>query len=55
MNDEIDPILIGEVDDIEVGTVENFEHDDVNYAIYHLESGFFAHKEIVIVRESTFK
>ena len=28
-------------DDIEVGTVESFEHDDVNYAIYHLESGFF--------------
>ena len=41
MNDEIDPILIGETDDIEVGTVESFEHDDVNYAVYHLEPGFF--------------
>ena len=42
MNDEIEPILIGEVDDIDVGSVENFEYDDVNYAIYRLESGFFA-------------
>ena len=41
MNDEIDPILVGETDDIEVGTVESFEHDDVNYAVYHLEPGFF--------------
>ena len=42
MNEELEPILIGEVDDIEVGTVENFEHDEINYAIYRLESGFFA-------------
>ena len=42
MNDEIEPILIGEVDDIDVGSVENFEYDDINYAIYRLESGFFA-------------
>ena len=41
MNDEFDPILVGETDDIEVGTVESFEHDDINFAIYHLESGFF--------------
>ena len=41
MNDEIDPILVGETDDIEVGTVESFEYDDVNYAVYHLEPGFF--------------
>jgi len=41
MNDEIDPILVGETDDIEVGTVESFEHDDINYAVYHLEPGFF--------------
>ena len=33
MNDEIEPILIGEVEDIDVGSVENFEYDDVNYAI----------------------
>jgi nitrite reductase/ring-hydroxylating ferredoxin subunit len=37
MNDEIEPILIGEVDDIDVGSVENFEYDDVNYAIYSIE------------------
>ena len=42
MNDEIEPIFIGEVDDIDVGSVENFEHEDVNYAIYRIESGFFA-------------
>ena len=42
MNEEIEPILIGEVDDIEVGTVENFEYEDSNYAIFRLESGFFA-------------
>ena len=42
MNDEIEPIFIGEVDDIDIGSVENFEHEDVNYAIYRIESGFFA-------------
>jgi|TARA_B100002051_G_C16596910_1_gene565897 3-phenylpropionate/trans-cinnamate dioxygenase ferredoxin subunit len=42
MNEEIEPILIGEVDDIEVGSVENFEYEDINFAIYRLESGFFA-------------
>ena len=42
MNEEIEPILIGEIDDIEVGSVENFEYEDVNYSIFRLESGFFA-------------
>ena len=42
MNDEIEPILIGEVNDIEVGSVENFEYEDINFAIFRLESGFFA-------------
>ena len=42
MNDEIELILIGEVDDIEVGSVENFEYEDINYSIFRLESGFFA-------------
>ena len=41
MNDEIDPILVGEVDDIEVGTVENFEYEDTNYAIYQTRNRFF--------------
>ena len=42
MNEEIEPILIGEVDDIEVGSVENFEYEDINYSIFRLDSGFFA-------------
>ena len=42
MKNEIDPIYIGEVDDIDIGSVENFEHEDIDYAIFHLESGFFA-------------
>ena len=42
MNEEIENIHIGEVDDIEVGSVENFEHEEIDYAIFHLESGFFA-------------
>ena len=42
MNEELEPVLVGEVDDIEVGTVENFEHEEIIYAIYRLESGFFA-------------
>ena len=42
MNTEIDPIHIGEVEDIDKGSVENFEYEEVDYAIFHLESGFFA-------------
>ena len=42
MNDEIDPILIGETDDVEIGSVENFEYEDYNFAIFRLESGFFS-------------
>ncbi len=42
MNNDVEPILIGNVDDLEVGSVENFEYEDVNYAIFSLESGFFA-------------
>ena len=42
MNIEIEPVHIGEVEDIDIGSVENFEHEDIDYAIYHLESGFFA-------------
>ena len=42
MNDEIDIIHIGAQDDIDIGSVENFEHDEKDYAIFHLESGFFA-------------
>ena len=42
MNEENEPILICESGDLDKVSVENFEHDEINYAIYHLESGFFA-------------
>ena len=42
MNEEIEPIHIGETEDIDQAGVENFEHEEINYAIFHLESGFFA-------------
>ena len=42
MNLEIEPVHVGEEEDIDVGSVENFEHEEIDYAIFHLESGFFA-------------
>ncbi len=42
MIEEIEPILIGELEDIEKESVENFEHEEIDYAIYHLKTGFFA-------------
>ncbi len=42
MNMEIEPVHIGQEDDIDVGSVENFEHEEIDYAIFRLESGFFA-------------
>jgi len=42
MNKEVEPVHIGEVEDIDKGSVENFEYEDIDYAIFHLESGFFA-------------
>ena len=42
MNNEVEPIHIGEVEDIDKGSVENFEHEEIDYAIFHLETGFFA-------------
>ena len=42
MNFEIEPVHIGQEDDIDVGGVENFEHEEIDYAIFRLESGFFA-------------
>tara|TARA_B110000438_G_scaffold262360_1_gene273626 strand:+ start:186 stop:506 length:321 start_codon:yes stop_codon:yes gene_type:complete len=42
MNQEIEPIYIGEVEDIDKESVENFEHEEIDFAIFHLESGFFA-------------
>ena len=32
----------GEEEDIDIGSVENFEHEEIDYAIFRLESGFFA-------------
>ena len=42
MIQENEPILIGNVEDIDKDCVENFEHEEIDYAIYHLESGYFA-------------
>ena len=42
MNQEIEPIHIGEVEDIDKNSVENFEYEEVDYAIFNLDSGFFA-------------
>ena len=42
MNQEIEPIHIGEVEDVDKQSVENFEYEDIDYAIFHLDSGFFA-------------
>ena len=42
MIEEIEPILVGELKDIDKDSVENFEYEEIDYAIYHLESGIFA-------------
>ena len=50
MNEEIEPIHIGEKEDIDINSVENFEHEEIDYAIFHLESGFLPRKVIVLVK-----
>jgi len=42
MNSEIESIYIGETEDIDKDSVENFEHEEIDYAIFNLGSGFFA-------------
>ena len=42
MNEDYEPVHIGHIEDIDLDSVENFEHEDIDYAIYHLQSGFFA-------------
>jgi len=42
MNEVNKPIYINQLEDIDKDSVENFEHEDIDYVIYHLESGFFA-------------
>ena len=50
MNTEIEPVHIGQEDDIEIGSVENFEHEEIDYAIFRLESGFLQLKVIVFAK-----
>ena len=50
MNNEIEIVHIGELDDIDVGSVENFEYDEKDYAIFHLKMVFLQYKDIVTVR-----
>ena len=54
MNHENEAIHIGEANDIDKNTVENFEHDEVDYAIFHLESGFFATQGLCNCEEQAF-
>ena len=54
MIEEIEPILIGEVKDIDKDSVENFEFEEINYAIYHLESGVFATQGLCNCEEQDF-
>ena len=42
MNEEIEWILIGNVEDIEEDGVAHFEYQDKDYAIYRLKDGFYA-------------
>ena len=42
MNNENELVLIGQLEDLDKDSVANFEYDEIDYAIYHLESGFFA-------------
>ena len=54
MNMEIEPVHIGQQDDIDVGSVENFEHEEIDYAIFRLESGFFALQGHCYCEDQTF-
>lgn len=42
MNEDNDLIYIGQSEDIDEEAVENFEHEEIDYAIYRLKSGFYA-------------
>ena len=54
MNTEVDPVHSGQEDDIDVGSVENFEHEEIDYAIFRLESGFFALQGHCYCEDQTF-
>ena len=42
MIEKNEPILISRSEDIDRDSVENFEYEEIDYAIYHLANGFFA-------------
>lgn len=54
MNNELDSIHIGETEDIDQGSVENFEYEEIDYAIFRLESGFFATQGHCSCEDQTF-
>ena len=54
MNLETEPVHVGEEEDIDIGSVENFEHEEINYAIFRLESGFFATQGHCYCEDQTF-
>ena len=42
MNDERERIPIGHSEDIDKNSVENFEHEDFDYAIFNIDGLFYA-------------
>ena len=54
MNLEIEPVHVGGEEDVDVGSVENFEHEEIDYAIFRLESGFFATQGHCYCEDQTF-
>ena len=54
MNLETEPVHVGEEEDIDIGSVENFEHEEIDYAIFRLESGFFATQGQCYCEDQTF-
>ena len=42
MNDEIERIHIGDSEDIDKNSVENFEYEDFDYAIFNIDGLFYA-------------
>jgi hypothetical protein len=55
MIEEIEPLLIGELKDIDKDSAENFEYEETNYAIYHLESGIFTIAETLGCKDTAFQ
>ena len=54
MNKAVELIHIGEVEDSDKGGVENVEQEEIDYAIFRLESGVLRHRVIVTVRNNLF-